>query len=180
MTAKTISQLKSELLADVPDGQPAVLTAASLRSFLTDLLDSLGSSGTPFALFGGTFNISGGGASIDVSGNISGNTVSMGEFITTVSGSLSGTVGSFGTLSVIITASGTFTLVLPPASLVPGAWLFLKSTTSFPVNSGSTNILPLGSAAATSVIFTSNATSKWVALQSNGTNWVTMMGSAGQ
>jgi hypothetical protein len=82
--------------------------------------------------------------------------------------------------SVIFNPAGAQTVTLPAASSAGGQWLWLKSVSANAVSSASSNIVPLGTTAAGTTIFTNPATSKWVSLQSDGVNWITMAGSAGQ
>jgi hypothetical protein len=76
--------------------------------------------------------------------------------------------------SVVISATNTFTLTLPPSSLNSGAWLDLKSVTAFAVNSTGNIIQPSNSTTAGSVIMTSFA-GNTCKIQSNGDgNWTIM------
>lgn len=86
-----------------------------------------------------------------------------------------GTSGSQGQTdaSLIINASGAFTLTLLSAATYPGRWLHIKSIAAQTINSASANIVPIGSAAAAAALLASGA-GKWAILQSNGTNWVVM------
>lgn len=76
-------------------------------------------------------------------------------------------------VSLIINASGTFTLTLPDATLFPKRWLHLKSIAAQTVNSASSNVKPIATDTAGTAILTSTA-GKWCALQSNGAHWVVM------
>lgn len=89
-----------------------------------------------------------------------------------------GTSATAGALepSVIINASGTFTLTLPAASTSAGRWIHIKSISAQAVNSASSNVVPIGSATAGTAIFPAMA-GQWVVLQSDGTNWITLGGS---
>lgn len=75
--------------------------------------------------------------------------------------------------SLIINASGTFTLTLLGASIYPGRWLFIKNIAAQTVNSASSNIVQIGGGAATAAIL-ANTVGRWAVLQSDGTNWVIM------
>lgn len=88
---------------------------------------------------------------------------------------LTGTSGTVTAIqsSIIFNPSGTFTVTLPAAATFPGRWLWLKTIAAQIVNSASSNIVPVGSATAGTAILTATA-GKWAALQSDGTNWVTM------
>lgn len=87
---------------------------------------------------------------------------------------LTGTSGAVGPAaqSVIVNASGTFTLTTP-VSPFAGQWLYVKNITAQIVNSAAANIVPIGTAVAGTAILTATA-GKWASLQFDGTNWVTM------
>jgi hypothetical protein len=86
-----------------------------------------------------------------------------------------GTSVTMGTTdnSIIINASGTFTLTLLGAAAYPGRILYVKSIAAQIVNSGSSNVVPIGSATAGNVIFPATA-GKYTVLQSDGSNWITL------
>lgn len=88
---------------------------------------------------------------------------------------LTGTSGSAGATdsSIIVNASGTFTLTLPPAASYSGRWLSLKSIAAQTVNSASSNVVPLAGGASGTALLTA-AAGKWANLQSDGTNWIVM------
>jgi hypothetical protein len=75
--------------------------------------------------------------------------------------------------SIIINASGTFTLTLLGAAAYPGRILYVKSIAAQIVNSGSSNVVPIGSATAGTAIFPATA-GKYAVLQSDGSNWITL------
>jgi polygalacturonase len=70
------------------------------------------------------------------------------------------------------TAAQTVTLLSPAA--VPGQILNVKNIAAFAVNSASANVVPLGSATAGTAILAAGP-GKWALLQSDGTNWITLM-----
>jgi hypothetical protein len=88
---------------------------------------------------------------------------------------LTGTSGSVGASdsSIIVNASGPFTLTLPPAASYSGRWLSLKSIAAQTVNSASSNVVPLAGGAAGTALLTA-AGGKWASLQSDGANWIVM------
>src|SRR6266850_1903107 len=91
-----------------------------------------------------------------------------GALATAVPVTLTGTSGGVGVSdsSIIINASGTFTLTLPVAATYPGRWLTLKSIAAQTVNSASANVAPLAGGAAGTALFTATA-GKWANLQSD-------------
>lgn len=66
------------------------------------------------------------------------------------------------------------TVTLPTASSFPGRILWLNTVTANSVTSNASNVIPLGSNTAGTAIFAATA-GKFTMIQSNGTNWVTMM-----
>lgn len=66
------------------------------------------------------------------------------------------------------------TVTLPTASSFPGRILWLNTVTANSVTSNASNVIPLGSNTAGTAIFAATA-GKFAMIQSNGTNWVTMM-----
>lgn len=91
---------------------------------------------------------------------------------TTVTGTTSTISSSAST--IIYNASGTHTTTLPAASSFVGRWLYVKSIAAQAVNSASSNVVPIGSATAGTALLAATA-GKFAALQSDGTNWITMM-----
>lgn len=88
---------------------------------------------------------------------------------------LTGTSGSVGAsdTSVIVNASGTFTLTLPSAGANTGRHLRVKSIAAQTINSASANVVPLAGGAAGTAILTATA-GKWAEIESDGTNWIIM------
>lgn len=88
---------------------------------------------------------------------------------------LTGTSGSFGAFdsSIIVNASGSFTLTLPTASVRSGMWLDIKSVAAQTIASAAANVVPLAGGAAGTGLLASGA-GKWASLQSDGTNWIIM------
>ena len=86
-----------------------------------------------------------------------------------------GTSGSVGASdsSIIVNASGPFTLTLPAAASYSGRWLSLKSIAAQTVSSASSNVVPLAGGAAGTALLAATA-GKWANLQSDGTNWIVM------
>lgn len=66
------------------------------------------------------------------------------------------------------------TVTLPAAASFPGRILWLNTVTANSVTSNASNVIPLGSNTAGTAIFAATA-GKFAMIQSNGTNWVTMM-----
>jgi hypothetical protein len=66
------------------------------------------------------------------------------------------------------------TLTLPAAASFPGRILQLNTITANSVTSASSNVIPLGSNTAGTAILAATA-GKFTQLQSDGTNWITMM-----
>lgn len=67
------------------------------------------------------------------------------------------------------------TLTLPAAASSPGRILFLSTITANRVMSASSSVIPLGSTAAGTAILPAGVAGKFAMLQSDGTNWVTLM-----
>ena len=88
---------------------------------------------------------------------------------------MTGTSGSQGNQdgSIIVNASGTFTLTLLAASGQSGRWLYIKTIAAQAVNSASSNVVPLAGGAASTGILAATA-GKWAVLQSDGSNWIIM------
>jgi hypothetical protein len=66
------------------------------------------------------------------------------------------------------------TVTLPAAASFTGRILYLNTITANSVTSASSNVIPLGSDTAGTAIFAATA-GKFAMIQSNGTNWITMM-----
>ena len=66
------------------------------------------------------------------------------------------------------------TVTLPAAASFPGRILYLNTITANSVISASSNVIPLGSNTAGTAILAATA-AKFAMLQSDGTNWITMM-----
>lgn len=75
--------------------------------------------------------------------------------------------------SLIVTTTAP-TITLLAAATYPGKILIIKNITATAVISASANVVPLGSATAGTAILAATA-GKFAMLQSDGTNWVTMM-----
>lgn len=75
--------------------------------------------------------------------------------------------------SLIFTTTAC-TVTFPNAATYPGLTLHLKNITATAVVSASANVVPLASATAGTAILAATA-GKWAMLQSDGTNWITMM-----
>jgi hypothetical protein len=89
---------------------------------------------------------------------------------------LTGTSGTITNLqsSVIFNASGAFTVTLPSAASFTGRWLYLKNIAAQTITSASSNVVPITSATAGTAILAATA-GKYAVLQSDGTNWITMV-----
>lgn len=89
-----------------------------------------------------------------------------------------GTTGTVGAndASIIVNASGAFTLTLPAAATYVGRWLSIKSIAAQTIVSASANVVPRAGGAAATALLASGA-GNWVSLQSDGTNWIAMAGS---
>jgi hypothetical protein len=79
-----------------------------------------------------------------------------------------------GDYSIIFNGSATCTLTLPTASSYTGRMLIIKTVAAFTVVSASSNVVPLAGGAAGTAILAGTA-GKFAYLQSDGTNWITMM-----
>jgi hypothetical protein len=66
------------------------------------------------------------------------------------------------------------TVTLPAAASFTGRILYLNNITAIAVTSASSNVIPLGSNTAGTAILAATA-GKFAMIQSNGTNWITMM-----
>lgn len=66
------------------------------------------------------------------------------------------------------------TVTLPAAASFTGRVLYLNNVTAIAVTSASSNVIPLGSNTAGTAILAATA-GKFAMIQSNGTNWITMM-----
>jgi hypothetical protein len=84
------------------------------------------------------------------------------------------TVLSTDSSLIISNTTVTVTLTLPTASTCSGRWLYIKNVTACQVNSNASNVKPLATNTAGTVILT-NTAGKFAALQSDGTDWVVMM-----
>ena len=73
---------------------------------------------------------------------------------------------------IITTTSCTITLLA--ASSYTGRILYVKNVTANSLTSASSNVVPLGSTTAGTAILAATA-GKFAMLQSDGTNWITMM-----
>lgn len=79
-------------------------------------------------------------------------------------------------MSYINNKSGSScTVTLPTASSYTGRWILIKTIQAQTVVSASSNVKPLTSNTAGTAILAATA-GKWAALQSDGSNWVIMMG----
>ena len=77
--------------------------------------------------------------------------------------------------TVIFNTSANCNVVMPSASTFTGRVLIFKSSNTTTINSTSTNIVALAGGAASNNILV-NTAGKFAMLQSDGTNWVVMMG----
>jgi len=76
--------------------------------------------------------------------------------------------------SMIFNGAATCTVTLPAPASFTGRLLILKTTVAFTVVSASANVVPqVGGAAATAIL--AATAGKFAYLQSDGTNWITMM-----
>lgn len=75
--------------------------------------------------------------------------------------------------SLIVTTTAP-TITLLSAATYPGKILYINNITATAVTSASANVVPLGSATAGTAILAATA-GKFAMLQSNGTNWITIM-----
>jgi hypothetical protein len=66
------------------------------------------------------------------------------------------------------------TVTLPAAASFTGRILYLNNVTAIAVTSASSNVIPLGSNTAGTAILAATA-GKFAMIQSDGTNWITMM-----
>jgi polygalacturonase len=77
-------------------------------------------------------------------------------------------------VSLIFNGSASTTVTLPTASSYSGRIIVLKTVAAFTVVSASSNVVPLAGGAAGTAILAATA-GKFAYLQSDGTNWITMM-----
>lgn len=77
--------------------------------------------------------------------------------------------------SLICSATASCTLTLPSAASYTGRWLVIKNIAGFTVVSASSNVVPIASFTPGTAILPATP-GKFVALQSDGANWNTMMG----
>jgi hypothetical protein len=77
--------------------------------------------------------------------------------------------------SLIFNGAGSITVTLLSPASVPGQWLFLKTVAAQTVVSASANVVPRAGGAAGTAILPATA-GAWVAMQSDGTNWIIMAG----
>ena len=76
--------------------------------------------------------------------------------------------------SLIINASATCTVTLLAPATYPGRILNIKTVAAYTVVSAGSNVVPVASTSAGTAILAATA-GKWAMLQSDGTNWVTML-----
>ena len=76
--------------------------------------------------------------------------------------------------SLIINASATCTVTLLAPATYPGRILNIKTVAAYTVVSAGSNVVPVESTSAGTAILAATA-GKWAMLQSDGTNWVTML-----
>jgi hypothetical protein len=76
--------------------------------------------------------------------------------------------------SIIFNSSAGVTITLPSAASFPGRILMIKTIAAYTVVSASSNVVPIGTNAAGTAILAATA-GKYVLLQSDSTNWITMM-----
>lgn len=143
------TQILTEINANLPDNFAEQITPAVVRQILADI-------------------------SASYVNNLS-NTTAVAQFLTTAPATLSGTSGTLSSTSTIINPSGTFTLTLPSPTGNAGQWLWIKSVAAQIVNSASSNVVPLGSTVSGTTVFSATQ-GKFGALQSDGINWIIMMG----
>jgi hypothetical protein len=77
--------------------------------------------------------------------------------------------------SLIANRAGTVTITLLAAASYPGQWLYVKTIQAQTVVSNASNVVPKAGGGAGTAILAGTA-GNWAALQSDGTNWVIMMG----
>jgi hypothetical protein len=105
-----------------------------------------------------------------------GNITSLGSVSFPAPVTRTGTTYPVGTTdySIIINGSATCTLTLPTASSYTGRMLVIKTVAAFTVVSAASNVVPATGGAAGTAILAATA-GKFSYLQSDGTNWITMM-----
>lgn len=102
-------------------------------------------------------------------------TVKVPSFATTTPSTINAatyTVSGSDTSLIFTTTNNTLTL--PAASSYSGRILFVKNITANSVTSATANVVPIGSATAGTPILVATI-GKFAMLQSDGTNWITMM-----
>lgn len=106
-----------------------------------------------------------------------GNFEIVGSFGSRAPVTLTGTSGTVTSVqgSVIVNASGAFTITLPAAASYSGHWIWIKSIAAQTIASATSNVVPRAGGAAGTALLASGA-GNWCHLQSDGTNWITMAG----
>lgn len=80
------------------------------------------------------------------------------------------------TSTLIANRAGTITVTMPTASSFTGRWLCVKTVQAQTVVSNASNVVPLTDTAAGTAMLPATD-GAWGCFQSNGTNWIQMMGS---
>lgn len=75
-----------------------------------------------------------------------------------------------------IVCNATLTLTLLAAATYPGRYIYIKKGGAFTIISNTTNVVLLAGITGQTAIIGGAGAANWALLQSNGTNWITMMG----
>jgi hypothetical protein len=146
-----------------------------------------GALGTPSS---GTVTNLTGTASININGTVGATTPTTGVFTTLIANTSLDVNGSIAFRAPSLTNAATYTVAttdvslrftttactvtLPAAASFTGRVLYLNNVTAIAVTSASSNVIPLGSNTAGTAILAATA-GKFAMIQSDGTNWITMM-----
>ncbi len=152
--------------------QNVVTVGVTGRFRFYDLQNYLTSGGETFTLFQSGGASFGAGAQLDPG---KGSLYVAGGYACAIPVTKTGTSGSQAVqdCSLIMNASGTYTLTLLSASTYTGRILYIKNIAAQTVNSASSNVVPVAGGAAGTAILAATA-GKWAVLQSDGTNWQIM------
>jgi len=172
-------------------GASSLIGATTNYAFLADNTAAVTAGKTAYGFYSGVNTASGGGTAFGVyaagtANNYFGGNVGISRTPTTnldVNGSIAFRAPSLtnaATYTVATTdvslrfTTTACTVTLPAAASFTGRVLYLNNVTAIAVTSASSNVIPLGSNTAGTAILAATA-GKFAMIQSDGTNWITMM-----
>ena len=172
-------------------GTSGLIGATTNYAFLADNTAAITAGKTAYGFYSGVNTASGGGTAFGVyaagtANNYFGGNVGISRIPTTnldVNGSIAFRAPSLtnaATYTVATTdvslrfTTTACTVTLPAAASFTGRVLYLNNVTAIAVTSASSNVIPLGSNTAGTAILAATA-GKFAMIQSDGTNWITMM-----